>query len=367
VTENHRAAGPSRRGLLALVRDEIRALDAYKVPPNPPAIVLDANESPWPLSEAARTRMGQAVAAIAFHRYPEIEARALRTALAARLKAAPEELVIGIGSDEVIGVLCTALGKPGAKVLLPDPTFSMYAASARVAGMTPVKVPLDARFRIDRAAMLAAIASERPSIAFFATPNNPTANAFDRRDLEVIVQAMPEGLVVIDEAYGAFSSAGDFGDWVDRFPNVGTMGTLSKIGLAALRIGWIRVRPELARELDKVRLPYDLPTPTQVLGTLALTELSAEIDAHVANVVRERSRLMRELGARPGVDVFASDANFVLIEHARASELHAGLEARGVRVRAFGAAHPRLGRHVRITVGTPAENDALLSALDAVL
>lgn len=353
--------------LLALVRDDIRALEAYKVPPDPPPIVLDANESPWPLSDAARERMARAVAAIAFQRYPDIEARALRAALATKVGAAPDELVLGIGSDEVIGVLCTTLGRPGAKVLLPDPTFSMYAASARVAGMTPIKVPLDARFRIERAAMLDAIARERPSLAFFATPNNPTGNAFDAGDLEAIVHAMPDGLVVIDEAYGAFSARNHFRDWVDRFENVATMGTLSKIGLAALRIGWIRVRRPLARELDKVRLPYDLPTPTQVLGALALTELGAEIDAHVARIVSERERLRLALSARAGMDVYESDANFLLVEHARASEIYAGLDRRGVRVRAFGASHPRLGRHLRITVGTQAENDALLSALDAVL
>ena len=352
--------------LLALVRDDIRALGAYKVAPDPPAIVLDANESPWPLSDEARKKMAACVAAISFHRYPEIEARALRAALAARVKAAPDELVIGIGSDEVIGVLCTALARPGTKVLLPDPTFSMYAASARVAGMIPVMVPLDARFGIDRAAMLDAIAREQPSLAFFATPNNPTANAFDAGDLEAIVRAMPDGLVVIDEAYGAFSSAGSLAGWVDRFPNVGAMGTLSKIGLAALRIGWIRLRAELARELDKVRLPYDLPTPTQVLGTLALTELASELEAHVANIVAERSRLSAELRRRDGITVFPSDANFVLVEHARAAEIHRGLEARGVRVRAFGS-HPRLASHLRISVGTPTENDALLSALDAVV
>lgn len=351
--------------LLALVRDDIRALDAYKVPPDPPPLVLDANESPWPLSEAARAKMAACVAGIAFHRYPEIEARALRTALAARVKAAPEELVIGIGSDEVIGVLCTTLARPGTKVLLPDPTFSMYAASARVAGMTPLKVPLDARFRLDRAAMLEAIARERPALAFFATPNNPTANAFDEGDLEAIVRAMPDGLVVIDEAYGAFSGR-SLAHWVDRFPNVGAMGTLSKIGLAALRIGWIRVRAELARELDKVRLPYDLPTPTQALGALALTELAGELDAHVAAIVAERGRLMTALAARPGMTVYPSDANFVLVGHARAADIHRGLEARGVRVRAFGG-HARLGLHLRITVGTPEQDDALLSALDAVL
>jgi histidinol-phosphate aminotransferase len=309
--------------------------------------------------------MAACVRDIAFHRYPEIESGALRAALAARVRAAPNELVIGIGSDEVIGVLCTTLARPGTKVLLPDPTFSMYAATARVAGMAVVKVPLDERFRIDRAAMLEAIAREQPALAFFATPNNPTGNAFDEADLEAIVRAMPSGLVVIDEAYGAFSGR-SLAHWVDRFPNVAAMGTLSKIGLAALRIGWIRVHASLACELDKVRLPYDLPTPTQRLGTLALTELAEELDAHVAAIVAERGRVSVELVRRAGLDVYPSDANFVLVSHARAGEIHRGLEARGIRVRAFGA-HPRLGSHLRITVGTPAENDALLAALDAVL
>ena len=352
--------------LLALVRDDIRALAPYKVPPDPPPLVLDANESPWPLSQAARRIVAARTAEIAFHRYPDIEARALRSALAKRVSAAPDELVIGIGSDEVIGVLTTTLARPGAKLLVPDPTFSMFAASARVAGMTPVHVPLDTRFQIDRAAMLEVIAREKPALAFFATPNNPTGNAFDAADLEAIVRAMPDGLVVIDEAYGAFSSHASLAGWVDRFPNVGAMGTLSKIGLAALRIGWIRVHRDLARELDKVRLPYDLPTPTQVLGTLALTDLASELDAHVASIVSERVRLAAALTKREGLTVFPSDANFMLVEHARASEIHRGLEVRGIRVRAFGS-HLRLTRHLRITVGTPAENDALLSALDAVL
>jgi histidinol-phosphate aminotransferase len=349
--------------LLALVRDEVRALAAYKVPPDPPSVVLDANESPWPLSERARRRLAERASEIAFHRYPDIEARALRAVLATRVHGAPEELLIGVGSDEVIGVLCTALARPGAKMLVPDPTFSMFAHTARVVGMTPISVPLDAAFGIDRAATLEAIAREKPALAFFATPNNPTGNAFDAGDLEAIVRAMPDGLVVIDEAYGAYSHGPSHSAWVDRFPNVGVMGTLSKIGLAALRIGWLRVHRDLARELDKVRLPYDLPTPTQLLGTFALTELAGEIDAAIARVIEERTRLVDALGTR--FTMHPSEANFVLVEHPRAAEIHAALEARGVRVRAF--THPRLTRHLRITIGTPTENDALLSALDAVL
>jgi histidinol-phosphate aminotransferase len=354
----------SGQGVLGRVRDEIRAMKAYKVPPSPPPLVLDANESPWPLPDEARRRIAEAVAAIEFQRYPEIEAHALRAALARRAQGRPDELVIGIGSDEVIGVLCTALARPGAKVLVPEPTFSMFAHSARVAGLTPVGVPLDADFRLDVPAMEAAIEKERPALCFLATPNNPTGNAHSDDALEAIVRAMPDGLVVIDEAYAPFSGR-SLAHWVDRFENVGVMGTLSKIGLAAARIGWIRVRPELALELDKVRLPYDLPAPTQVIGALALGELGGVMDAHVAAIVAERARLGAALAAR-GMRVHPSDANFFLVSHARAGEIHEGLEARGVRVRAFGA-HPRLGSHLRVTVGTPAQDDALLAALDATL
>lgn len=349
--------------VLGRVRDDVRAIAPYKVAHGPPgAIRLDANESPWPLPESARARIAEVVGGIEYHRYPDIEATAFRRALAARLGARPDELIIGVGSDEVIAVLLTALAREGATMLVPDPTFSMFAMSAGHAGIRPVRVPLDPAFRLDVPAMIGAIERERPAVVFLATPNNPTGNAHSDAELEAIVRAAPGTLVVIDEAYAPFSGR-TLNDWVDRFPNVGVMGTLSKIGLAALRLGWIRVRPELALELDKVRLPYDLPAPSQAIGTLMLTELSAVIDEHVAAIRAERDRLAIELARR--VTVHPSAANFFLVEDPRAAEIHAGLMARGVMVRAFGG-HPRLGKHLRITVGTPEENQALLVGIDAI-
>jgi histidinol-phosphate aminotransferase len=346
--------------ILARVRDDVRALAAYKVPHAAEGVIrLDANESPWPLPDVARSRIAEVVSALAYHRYPEIEATALREALAARAGAQPGELVIGVGSDEVIAVLCTALAREGATIVVPDPTFSMFAMSASLAGLRPVRVPLDAAFRLDVPAMIEAIERERPAIVFLATPNNPTGNAHSDADLEAIVRAAPDTLVVIDEAYAPFSGK-TRGDWVQRFPNVGVMGTLSKIGLAALRLGWIHVRAELAAELDKVRLPYDLPTPSQAIGTLMLTELSGVIDAHVTAIRAERDRMRAALA--PHFEVHPSDANFFLVGHARAAEVYAALLARGVLVRAW-PGHARLGSHLRITVGTPEENDFLLAAL----
>ncbi len=353
-----------KRSVLARVRDDVRALSPYKVPRAPPgAIRLDANESPWPLPDSARSRIAEVVSALDYHRYPDIEATAFRAALAARLSASPDELILGVGSDEVIAVLCTAFARPGAAVLVPDPTFSMFAMSAGLAGLRAVRVPLSPSFRLDVPAMIEAIERASPAIVFLASPNNPTGNAHDDGELEAIVRAAPGSLVVIDEAYAPFSGR-TLVDWVDRFPNVGVMGTLSKIGLAGLRLGWIRARRELASELDKVRLPYDLPAPSQAIGALVLTELSGVIDAHVAALRTERDRLGAALPAH--VRVHPSAANFFLVEHPRASEIHARLRERGIVVRAF-TGHPRLGQHLRVTVGTPSEDDALLSALDAIL
>ena len=285
----------SRTAVLRRVRDEVRAIAPYKVPHGPPgAIVLDANESPWPLPESARERIAEVLRTLAYHRYPDIDATTFRAALAQRVAAAPDELIIGVGSDEVIAVLCTTFARPGSAVLVPDPTFSMYSASAALAGMRTVRVPLDERFRLDVPKMIAAIERESPALIFLATPNNPTGNAHTDVELEAIVRAAPDALVVIDEAYAPFSGR-TLGGWVDRFPNIGVMGTLSKVGLAALRLGWIRVRAELALELDKVRAPYDLPTPSQVIGTLMLTELASVIEGHVAAICAERERLTAAL------------------------------------------------------------------------
>ncbi|MBX3275215.1 MAG: histidinol-phosphate transaminase [Sandaracinaceae bacterium] len=354
---------------LAICGEALAALRAYHTPPEPAPIKLDANESPWPLPEAARRRLAEALAELPLHRYPDGAASELRAALAARLGARGDELLLGVGSDEVIGVLMAAFDRPrpGAArptVLYPTPTFVMYPITSRVQGFTPIEVPLDDAFDLDVDATCAAIRAHRPNLVFLASPNNPTGNAFDEDALAAVVAEADDALVVIDEAYAPFAGR-SLGDWVDRHPNVGVMSTLSKIGLAGLRVGWIRMHPALAHEAEKARPPYNLSLPAQRAATVALTELAGLLDETVAAIVEAREALGAALARIEGVRPCPSRANFFLVEVPDGAAWQAGLLARGVQVRHF-ASVPRLSRHLRITVGTPEENGRLVEALEAL-
>jgi histidinol-phosphate aminotransferase len=350
------------------LRVELGEVHAYRVPEEPIAVRLDANESPFPLPPEARALLAERIGSADLHRYPEIAATELRAALCRRFGARPDELVLGVGSDEAIVFLASALSRPRAghargAVVVPAPTFSMYAASCRLAGLDVVPVPYADGFALDVPAMLAAIAESGARLAFIATPNNPTGNAQSDATLEALVRGAPDTLIVIDEAYAAYRGK-DHRSWLDRFDNVALLGTLSKIGMAALRVGWARCRPELAAELEKVRLPYNLALPSQVLAATLLGELEPVIDGHIARVVEERARVLPLLGPL-GVSPHATDANFALVEcgdDERAAMLYRGLLDRGIRVRAF-AGKPVLSSKLRITIGTPDENDQLLAAL----
>lgn len=356
---------------LELVRGALRSMAAYKTPPDAPPIKLDANESPWPLPPHARERLREVLSSADLHRYPDLGAREVKRLLAARLGASPDELVLGVGSDEVIGMLMAALSEPRpggerASVVIPTPSFVMVPLTAHVHGLTPVEVPLvDGSWALDRPAMLEAIAERRPNLVYVATPNNPTGNAMDDGDLRAIVEAAGESLVLIDEAYGPFASS-THGAWCARHPNVAVLGTLSKIGLAGLRLGWARLHPALAAEVEKARPPYNLSTYTQLTATTILGELPAVLDGAVTRIVEERERLTAALNAIGGVRAPTSQANFLLVEVPDAARVHAGLAERGIAVRRF-ASEPRLARYLRITVGTPAEDDALLDALRELL
>jgi len=353
------------------LRTELADAHAYRVPEETIAVRLDANESPFPLPQEARVRLGEVVSSMDLHRYPEIAASALRDALCRRFGARKDELVLGVGSDEAIVFLASALSRPRrdharATVVLPSPTFSMYGASAKLAGLEVVQVPYAEGFVLDVPAMLAAIEATAASLAFIATPNNPTGNAQSDVLLEQLISGAPDTLIVIDEAYAAYRGR-DHRAWLDRFANVALLGTLSKIGMAALRVGWVRARPELAAELEKVRLPYNLALPSQALATCLLTELEATIDGQIEVVKAERARVMPLLGVL-GVPPYPTDANFALCEcdsPERALMLYRGLLDRGVRVRSF-ATTPVLASKLRITFGTPDENDQLLAALSTL-
>ena len=351
---------------LEIVRAGLASLSAYRTRPDPAPIKLDANESPWPLPDVARARLGEVMRDAALNRYPDLLSRDVRAALADRMDAAPEELLLGVGSDEVIGILMAAFGQPRpgaarAVALHPSPSFVMYPITARVHGLDPIEVPLEEDWSLDVDAMRAAIEVHRPNLIFLATPNNPTGNALDEDALLAIVEAAPDALVVIDEAYAPFAGRSHSG-WVDLHANVGVLRTLSKVGLAGLRLGWIRMHPALVVEAEKARPPYNLSTPTQLAAQLFLRDMPWILDEQVAAIVAERARLGDALASVEGLRVHPSEANFFLLEVQDAPRVHAGLLARGVQLRAF-ANEPRLARHLRATVGTPEENDRLLAAL----
>ena len=357
--------------LRALIPATTRALSAYRVPAAPPPVKLDANESPWPLPQAARERLSEALANVELHRYPDGRAQGVRDALARKLGGQPDDYVLGCGSDEVIAMLMTACSQPRAgatqaKVLYPVPTFVMYGITSRALGLDPVEVPLTDDFELDEAALHAAFERERPNLAFYATPNNPTGNRFDDGILERLVRAFPETLHIVDEAYGPFASTSLYG-WCDRYPQVGLLGTLSKIGVAAARVGWVRLHSELSAEVEKVRQPFNLNALGQLTAELALTELAPILDEQVAAIVAERDVLVAGLRDDPRLTPYPTEANFVLVRVADGDSqgLAEDLLARGVAVRSFHKYGGRLAGLIRITVGTPDENQALLRALRA--
>lgn len=348
----------------AVVRPEIRALTAYAVATAHGQIKLDANENPFPLPGALRAKIAAAVAAVAFNRYPEGGADAVIAALRAAADV-PGGLgmLLGNGSDELIEIITCALARPGAVMLVPEPTFVMYRMNALYAGMRFVGVPLAADFALDLDAMLAAIERERPALVFLASPNNPTGNRFPTADVLRIVRAAP-GLVVVDEAYAAFAGESLL-PRVGEFPNLLVLRTVSKIGMAALRLGYAVAAPAWIAELNKVRQPYNLNALTQAAAPVVLAE-QALLDAQVAAIVAERARLAAALAAVPGVAVFPAHANFVLVRVPDAPAWFARLGAAGILVKNLHGAHPLLAQCLRITIGTPAENDALLAALETI-
>lgn len=326
---------------------------------------LDANESPFPLEPAERAAMADVVANVELHRYPEVSGRPLREALARRWNVAPGQIIVGNGSDEIIAILVTAFGRPGAKVLFPTPTFGEFEGIALAHGAAPLGVPLDAGFQLDEAALLAAARAERPALAFFASPNNPTGNRFDSAVMERVARAI-DGVFVADEAYADFTG-GTMLPLVGKIPGFCVMRTLSKIGFAALRVGALVAPPELAAELDKVRLPYNVNAVSQAVACWALGP-PGWLDQRLAHIAAAQRELDRGLRKMPGLEVFPTDANFVLVRTRTmpAKALWDALLEKGVLVRNLSRPGP-LENCLRITAGTAAENARCLETLREIL
>ena len=358
--------------LAALCRPELEELKAY-IPHDPPGIrvKLDANEAPPSTSPAVKEAVVRAVSTLSLERYPDPRATRLREAIAKRTGARPEDLLIGSGSDEVIALVLTALARPRERapqpvMLTPTPTFVMYRVSARGHGQKPVEVPLDATWDLDVNMMKRAIEMMRPNIVFIASPNNPTGNVMSPDRLRAVIEAAPSSLVVVDEAYIDYAP-GSVREWRAQLPNLGILRTVSKIGLAALRVGWLEADASLIAEIDKVRQPFNLSATSQIAAAAVLEEAWDDVQADVRRVVAARETLGKAL-TDLGLVVTPSGANFLWAKTPVPAEpLFEKLVSRGVLVRSFHTAGGRLSSQLRITVGTDAENEALVEALKQAL
>jgi histidinol-phosphate aminotransferase len=352
-----------------LLRPELAELKAY-VPADPPGIEvrLDANEAPPNPSPAVREAVARAIGRLALERYPDARATHLKEQLARRTGARPEELLVGTGSDEVIALLATSLSTPRGRapqavVLTPTPTFVMYRVTARAHGLKPVEVPLDASWDLDVPQMKRAIETMAPNIVFIASPNNPTGNRVSDDRLEAILEAARGSFVVLDEAYIDFAGR-SLRQLRARHPHLGILRTLSKVGLAALRIGWLEADAALVAEIDKARQPFNLSAVSQVAAAAVLDEAWDAVRAHVEMVIGERARVDAEMKRIPGLSVTPSAANFLWVKTSKPSaEVYDELVKKGILVRSFHASGGRLASQLRITIGLPHENDRLLEAL----
>jgi histidinol-phosphate aminotransferase len=357
--------GPLDLGPLgARVPEALRGTAAYHVPAPPRVIAkLDANELPYALPAELRAELGHELAQVALERYPDPAARRLRAVVARRLGVAGEQLVFGNGSDELIAMLYSAFAAPRgsrpAAVLYPGPSFVYYKLSAIARGVEPIEVPLTDTFELDEAAVIRGIEEHRPSVVFLALPNNPTGTLWRVGFAAELAARHRDVAIVSDEAYHAYSGATNLPVLADH-PNLIVMRTLSKLGMAGLRVGFTISSPAVAALLEKLRPPYNLSALDQRAAEFLLERASEWCAARAADVVAERGRLAAALAAR-GFEVFASEANLVLIRTTGAAALWQRLADAGVTVRLFDAG--RLAGCLRITVGTPADNAALLAAL----
>lgn len=353
---------------LGRIRPDVRAMHAYTVQDATGLVKLDAMENPHPLPAELQAALGQRLGAVALNRYPGDRVNDLRHALATHVGLpAGHRLMLGNGSDELISLLTLACAQPGAVVLAPVPGFVMYAMSAQLQGLKFVGVPLTADFELDEAAMLNAIQQHRPAVVHLAYPNNPTANLWDDAVIERIVSAVGEqgGLVAIDEAYQPFACK-TYLDRLGRHTHVLLMRTLSKFGLAGVRLGYLVGPAALVDELDKVRPPYNVSVLNTECALFAL-EHAAVFAGQAADLVAQRTQMLATLAGMPGVTVWPSEANMVLIRVRDAASTFDGMKARGVLVKNVSKMHPLLANCLRLTVGTAAENDQMLAALQTAL
>ena len=346
------------------IRQDVQSMHAYAIQDSTGMVKLDAMENPFSLPPALQAQLGERLGALALNRYPGDRVNVLRAELAKHAHM-PEgfDIMLGNGSDELITLISMACDVPGASILAPLPGFVMYAMSAQLQGVPFHGVPLTADFELDEAAMLNAIATHKPAVVYLAYPNNPTGTLWNADVIERIVAAQGQqgGLVVMDEAYQPFASQ-TYMDRVACHGHVLLMRTLSKFGLAGVRLGYMVGPKALIAEIDKVRPPYNISVLNCECALFAL-EHADVFAAQAVQIRQEREKLSLSLAQLPGVQVFPSQANMLLVRMPDATKCFEGMKTKGILVKNVSKMHPLLGNCLRLTVGTPEENVRMLAAL----
>ncbi|MDD2809521.1 histidinol-phosphate transaminase [Rhodoferax sp.] len=367
---------PFHASVSTRIRPDVQAMHAYAVQDAHGMVKLDAMENPHSLPPELQAKLGQRLGALALNRYPAGRVNDLHAALKTYAPV-PDgfDLMLGNGSDELISLLALACAVPAsaangfkkAVVLAPVPGFVMYAMSAQLQGMDFVGVPLTADFELDESAMLAAIDEHKPAITYLAYPNNPTANLWNDDSIEKIIVAAGEqgGLVVMDEAYQPFASH-SYLNRLTRHSHVLLLRTLSKFGLAGVRLGYLIGPHTLVAEIDKVRPPYNVSVLNCEAALFAL-EHQEVFEAQARDICAQRALLFEALAKLPQVHAFPSQANMLLVRVPDAQKTFDGMAARGVLVKNVSKMHPLLAQCLRLTVGTATENRLMLAALEASL
>jgi histidinol-phosphate aminotransferase len=337
-----------------LTKKNVSRLKAYNAKEIPCRIKLDANESPFGFSDAIK-----ASRTVETNRYPDPEAKRLKKLIAKKMKVRQDNVLQGNGSDEFIYYLIATFGGP---VLYPVPTFSMYGIIAQALGEKKIEIALDKDFDLDNKKILSAMKKEKPKLIFLSSPNNPTGNCFSSDKILKIIEAS-KGIVIVDEAYQPFSSEKGFLPLLTDYKNLIIMRTLSKIGLAALRIGFLLAHKEIIQEVNKVRLPSNVNTFSQSTTAEALKD-SAILGSPIQTIRSERDRMVAEMMKIKGIKPFPTEANFILFRTANPASLYKALLKRGILIRDLSDS---IRGCLRVTVGTPAENTAFLREVRKVM
>ena len=347
-----------------LIKEELLAQKAYAVENTACPVKMDANENPLAIPGPLRERFAARLASVSLNRYPESGSPTLVARFAKVFGVGGDQVVLGNGSDELIQILCTAVARPGAEVMIPIPTFAMYRIAAQNAGCRVAAVPLDGEFDLDLAAMRERIAAHPPALTFLAWPNNPTGNCFRRDRIETILRESP-GIVVVDEAYFHFSGQ-TFLPLLGRHENLVILRTLSKVGFAAMRIGLLIGPPALIHELDKVRLPYNLNAMSQAAAGFYLDHEGTFLK-QAEEIRRWRGELFAAMKTIPGIHPRPTDANFIFFDcDFDADRVYTQLMERGILIKNFNT--PGTMRNfMRVTVGTREENGRFIEVLQDII